>query len=85
MKFLHKVSHITFNGKNAVKDNQSVMYITERAVFSLSNGVLQLDELAPGVDIETDIIPHMDANFIISANCKTMCHTHFCDMDQIDA
>jgi len=71
-KFVRNVSHLTFSGSYANKMDQKIKFITERAVFSLNNGVVHLDEVAPGISIERDIIPNMEGNFVISADCKQM-------------
>ncbi|MDR1686078.1 MAG: hypothetical protein LBR82_06530 [Desulfovibrio sp.] len=59
-KFLKKVGHVTFSGDYASKIGQPVLYITERAVFALREGKLHLTEVAPGIDIEKDILRHME-------------------------
>jgi propionate CoA-transferase len=71
-KFVRHVSHLTFNGGYAKLLRQRVMFITERAVFSFHNGVLYLDEVAPGIEVERDIAPCIEGGFVISANCKRM-------------
>ncbi|MGY2136460.1 acyl CoA:acetate/3-ketoacid CoA transferase [Pseudomonas reactans] len=76
-KFVRQVSHVTFNGGYAKLLRQRVMFITERAVFSLRNGVLYLDEVAPGIDVARDIAPCIEGGFVISANCKRMKHDVF--------
>ena len=58
-KFVDAVEHITFSGAYANKTNQPVMYITERAVFELRKDGLHLVEVAPGIDIQTQIIDLM--------------------------
>jgi propionate CoA-transferase len=72
LKFLNHVEQITFSGKNALVNKQSVMYITERAVFELKAEGLTLTEIAPGVDLEKDILALMEFKPIISAQLKTM-------------
>ncbi len=59
-KFLKKVGHVTFSGEYAQEVGQPVMYITERAVFELRKDGLHLTEIAPGIDLERDILAHMD-------------------------
>ena len=59
-KFIDRVEHITFSGKYALMKNQPVLYITERCVFSLTKEGIELIEIAPGIDIEKDILPSMD-------------------------
>lgn len=58
-KFIREVEQITFSGKYANQTNQPVMYITERAVFELRKDGIYLTEVAPGIDIQTQIIDHM--------------------------
>lgn len=59
-KFLDHVEQITFSGNYAVGIGQTVLYITERAVFQLTAEGMELLEVAPGIDIERDILAHMD-------------------------
>ncbi|KDD74900.1 hypothetical protein H632_c1002p1, partial [Helicosporidium sp. ATCC 50920] len=60
-KFLKRVVEITFNARH-LAPGQSVLYVTERAVFKLrpDGGGLQLVEIAPGVDLHKDVLAHMD-------------------------
>src|SRR5207302_475431 len=51
-KFVNQVEHLTFSAEQARKNNQDVLYVTERAVFRLDSGGLVLIELAPGLDIK---------------------------------
>ncbi|PWB82159.1 MAG: acyl CoA:acetate/3-ketoacid CoA transferase [Methylocystaceae bacterium] len=59
-KFLKFVEQVTFSGKYAQKRGQPVIYVTERCVFQLKKEGLELVEVAPGIDIERDILAHMD-------------------------
>ena len=71
-KFLDHVEQITFSGDYAKKVKQPVLYITERAVFKLTAEGMMLTEVAPGVDLEKDILALMDFKPIISPNLKIM-------------
>ena len=71
-KFIHQVQQITFSGDMAVKSGKTVLYITERAVFRLTPGGLELTEIAPGVDLHRDILSQMDFTPSISPALKIM-------------
>ncbi len=55
-KFVDSVEHCTFSGHYAAQRGQTVLYITERCVFELTERGLVLTEIAPGIDIERDIV-----------------------------
>lgn len=59
-KFVRAVDRITFSGEFARRTGQTVLFITERAVFQLGEDTLELVEVAPGIDPERDITPYMD-------------------------
>jgi propionate CoA-transferase len=65
-KFVNNVEQITFSGPYASRKSQPVIYVTERCVFQLTPGGLELIEVAPGIDIEKHILPHMDFKPIIN-------------------
>ena len=71
-KFLNNVHQITFSGEYASERGQSVMYVTERAVFKLENKKLVLIEIAPGVNLQDDILDQMEFKPEIADNLKTM-------------
>jgi propionate CoA-transferase len=58
-KFLREVEQISFSGKVAVERGQRVTYVTERAVFTLTSAGFHLIEIAPGVDMQRDVLAHM--------------------------
>lgn len=64
-KFIENVEQITFSGEYAREGHQTVLYVTERCVFSLTPEGLELIEVAPGIDIERDILAHMKFRPII--------------------
>ena len=59
-KFVGSVEEVTFNGRLAAGDGRTVVYVTERCVFRLTPGGLELAEVAPGVEVGRDILDLMD-------------------------
>ena len=64
-KFLADVEQRTFSGEYAAGAGQSVLYVTERCVFQLTPSGLELIEIAPGVDLEKDVLAHIGFDPII--------------------
>jgi propionate CoA-transferase len=71
-KFVEAVEHVTFSGPFASSREQPVLYITERCVFALSPDGLELKEVAPGIDIERDILAQMDFKPVIREEPELM-------------
>jgi propionate CoA-transferase len=69
-KFVSDVSQITFSGQRALKNGQKVLYVTERCVLQLTERGLMIIEIAPGVDLEKDIIQKSDFKLLISPDLK---------------
>ena len=59
VKFVDAVEHRTFSGPVAAAAGKTVLYVTERCVFRLTNDGLELTEIAPGVDLQRDILARM--------------------------
>ena len=55
-KFVDKVRGLSFSVQNAFANGQEVMYITERCVFRLTERGLKLTEVAPGIDVQTQVL-----------------------------
>jgi propionate CoA-transferase len=71
-KFVPKVREISFNGRLARERGQQVRYITERAVFALESEGLVLIEVAPGVEVERDVIARMGFRPRVAGDLREM-------------
>ena len=71
-KFLDRVEQRTFSGQYASAAGQPVLYVTERCVFELTPDGLQLIEIAPGIDLEKDILAHVGFTPIIDGEPTLM-------------
>jgi len=72
LKFIDQVQQKTFSGKYAGMNKQPVLYVTERCVFSLTEAGLELTEIAPGIDLERNILALMGFKPIISRPPRLM-------------
>jgi propionate CoA-transferase len=71
-KFVRGVEQITFHASSNVSGGTEVLYITERAVFRMTQDGLLLTEIAPGIRLEEDVLTHMEFQPIISPELKLM-------------
>jgi len=75
-KFVQQVEHRTFSARESLKRGQQVLYVTERCVFELAGTpdtpALELIELAPGVDLQRDVLALMDFCPLISPQLRAM-------------
>ncbi|MCM3125092.1 MULTISPECIES: CoA-transferase [unclassified Mesobacillus] len=78
-KFIENVEQITFSGDVARENNKRIIYITERAVFELLPEGLTLTEIAPGINLERDILSQMNFRPLIAKDLKLMDSRIFMD------
>lgn len=71
-KFVNRVAQISYNGRIARKKGQRMHYITERAVFELTQEGPMLTEIAPGIDLQKDILDQMEFTPLISDHLREM-------------
>ncbi|MBJ7538570.1 acyl CoA:acetate/3-ketoacid CoA transferase [Marinomonas transparens] len=71
-KFVEKVDHITFSGDLARENHKPVVFVTERCVLELRQEGMVLTEIAPGLDLEKDVLSAMAFRPIIANDLKTM-------------
>ncbi len=71
-KMVPLVGHKTFSGQQAQKMGQKVLYVTERAVFEMREEGLTLIEIAPGVDLDRDILKQVDFTLNIAEDLRLM-------------
>jgi propionate CoA-transferase len=71
-KFVTMVEHRTFSGRHSAARGQPVLYVTERCVFELGDAGMKLVEVAPGVDLQRDILSRMDFEPMIDGEPRPM-------------
>ncbi|MCG8336465.1 MAG: acyl CoA:acetate/3-ketoacid CoA transferase [Proteobacteria bacterium] len=71
-KLVQQVEHVTFSGTYAKQNAQPVLYVTERCVFTLGEAGMELIEVAPGIDLQTQILDQMEFKPHVSKNLKEM-------------
>jgi propionate CoA-transferase len=79
IKFVNEVEHRTFSGAEAVRRGTPVLYITERCVFRLTAEGMELIEIAPGIDLQRDILERMEFKPVIHGEPKLMDARIFAD------
>jgi len=71
-KFVDRVEHLTFSADQALRKNKPVLYVTERCVFRLRPEGLEIVEIAPGINLESDILAKMSFTPLVSGAPRLM-------------
>jgi acyl CoA:acetate/3-ketoacid CoA transferase len=71
-KFVPELEHVTFSGRMAKQRHQNVLYVTERAVIKLEPEGLTVIEIAPGIDLERDVLGQAAIPLRVSPNLALM-------------
>ena len=71
-KFVPQVEQVTFNARLALEKGQTVLYVTERAVFKLGMDGPELIEVAPGIEVDRDVRPHIGFALKVSPDLGSM-------------
>ncbi len=71
-KFVAELEQVSYNGAYAAELGQNVLFVTERAVFARRPEGLTLIEIAPGIDVERDVLAHMGFTPLIAPDLKIM-------------
>ena len=71
-KFVERIGCISYSAPFAVKEGRTAIYITERAVLAVVSGALEMIEIAPGIDLERDVLRHMSFRPRVASDLKLM-------------
>ena len=71
-KLVNTLDQISFSGKRGKRQKQDVTYVTERCVLKLTDEGIMVTEIAPGVDLQTNILEQCEFPLLVSPNLKTM-------------
>ena len=69
-KVVHEVEHVSFSGRRAVAQGQDITYVTERCVMKLTPDGLVVTEIAPGIDVERDVLGQSEIPLIVARDLK---------------
>ncbi len=71
-KFVNAIEQICYNGDFAAREERTALFVTERAVLRATRKGLELTEIAPGVDLDRDVLAHMAFRPLISPDLRLM-------------
>ncbi len=69
-KLVPEVEHVSFSGRRAVAQGQEILYVTERCVMRLTDAGVEVIEIAPGFDLERDILGQADFPLRVATDMK---------------
>lgn len=72
MKLAASLDHVTFSGRRAIAQGQRITYVTERCVLELQPEGLAVTELAPGVDLDRDVLAQAEFPLLVPAPPRRM-------------
>ncbi len=71
-KFVQSAEHITFSGVVGRQRGQRVTYVTERCVIELTDGGLMVSEIAPGIDLQRDVLDQAEVPLRVAPDLRLM-------------
>jgi propionate CoA-transferase len=71
-KFVREVEQVSFSGRKAVERGARVVYVTERCVVELRPEGLMVTEVAPGIDLERDVLRQVDIPLHVAPDLRPM-------------
>ncbi|ARQ57928.1 acyl CoA:acetate/3-ketoacid CoA transferase [Rhizobium sophoriradicis] len=71
-KLVNEVEHVTFSGRRAIEQGQEIIYVTERCVMKLTPEGIVLTEIAPGVDLQSQILDQSEFPLMVAPDLKVM-------------
>jgi acyl CoA:acetate/3-ketoacid CoA transferase len=71
-KFVNEIEHVTFSGRMGVRRGQRITYVTERCVIDLTADGLLVREIAPGVNVQRDVVAQAECPLQVARDLKVM-------------
>ena len=71
-KLVPEVEHVSFSGRRGVEQGQEVTYVTERCVLQLSKEGVTVTEIAPGIDLQRDVLAQAGFELKVAGNLQVM-------------
>lgn len=71
-KLVNEVEHVSFSGRRAIAQGQDITYVTERCVMKLTPDGIAVTEIAPGIDLEADVLSKAEFPLIVPGKPRLM-------------